>query len=201
MADLRTLEEYKQYVKELKSKVRRLQDKNKELVAEVITLKAKSDSEKVDVNNALFVTKKATKLQAIWRGILARRLFRKKLRAAAKDSTDNKRVNTNQSVMIKAAEAAQKINFSLEMIYRAADIKGTGMVYLEDFKLFLKKIRLPLAASHQARLSLLTRFLYLIDEDCLGVLRKEDFQTTLAAYGVATELEWLGQGGRSFEQQ
>jgi hypothetical protein len=33
------------------------------------------------------------------------------------------------------------------------------------------------------------------------VLRREDYFTTLGAYGVSTETEWLGKSGRSFEQQ
>lgn len=153
MADLKTLEDYKQYVKDLKSKVRRLQDKNKELVAEVVTLKAKSDTRSADATNAIIVSKKAARIQACWRGILARRVFKRMLRNASKEDDNIKKANTNQVVMIKAAEAAQKINFTLEMLYRAADLKMNGAINLEEFKLFLRKIKLPLAASHSARLA------------------------------------------------
>jgi superfamily II DNA helicase RecQ len=151
MTDLKTLEDYKQYVKDLKSKVRRLQDKNKELVAEVITLKAKSDTRNADATNAVFVTKRATRIQACWRGILARRVFKRMLKNSSKGDEAKKKAYTNQAVMIKAAEAAQKINFTLEMLFRASDVKMSGSVNLEVFKLFLKKIKLPLATSHTAR--------------------------------------------------
>lgn len=151
MTDLKTLEDYKQYVKDLKSKVRRLQDKNKELVAEVITLKSKTDKRNADATNAVFVTKRATRIQACWRGILARRVFKRLIKNASKADDARKKTYTNQAVMIKAAEAAQKINFTLEMLFRASDVRLSGSVNLEDFKLFLKRIKFPLAASHTAR--------------------------------------------------
>lgn len=151
MAEVRSVDEYRQYVKELKSKIKRLQDKNKELVAEVVTLKAKSETQVFNVTNAIVVAKKATRIQACWRGILARRKFKVMLRKATREDKSLLKSNTNQSVMNKAYEAAQKIYFSLEMLYRAADVKMSGSVLLEDFKLFLRKIKFPLAASHTAR--------------------------------------------------
>ena len=47
--------------------------------------------------------------------------------------------------MNRLNEAAESIGLSLEMLYRAADKDSTGKVPLEDFKVFLKslKIKIP----------------------------------------------------------
>jgi hypothetical protein len=60
-------------------------------------------------------------------------------------------VNTNQFVMIKVREAAEKKGLGMEMLFRAADTNSEGFVTLEDFKLFLKKIKLQISASQMAR--------------------------------------------------
>ena len=52
--------------------------------------------------------------------------------------------NTNQSVMFKAKAAAEHQNLSLEAIYRAADYRIQGSIPLQDFKLFLSKIKLKM---------------------------------------------------------
>lgn len=131
----------------------------------------------------------------MWRGILARRNFKRVVARLSKGEAPKQTPNTNQFVMIRAKEAAEKIGLSLEMLYRAADMSSQGQMTLEDFKLFLKKIKLKLAPAQ------LTRFLFLVDEDCSGTVTKEDFYTTLAAYGVNTERLWAHDSSRTYEQQ
>lgn len=91
--------------------------------------------------------------------------------------------------------AAEQLSLSLEMLFRAADVKCEGSIPLDSFKIFLTNLKL------KAPMSTITRFLFLVDEDCKGSLIREDYYTTLAAYGVNTEREWAGDTLRTFEQQ
>ena len=47
------------------------------------------------------------------------------------------------------------------------------------------------------------RFVYLIDEDCQGVIYREDYYLTLTAYGVNSETVWMKDQSitTTFEQQ
>lgn len=40
-----------------------------------------------------------------------------------------------------------------------------------------------------------------MDEDCQGKVTREDFYTTLAAYGVNSEKSWSQGSFRTYEQQ
>ena len=97
--------------------------------------------------------------------------------------------------MMRAKDAAEKMGFTLEMIFRAADSESQGRVMLEDLKLFLKKIKFKLAAAQ------LSRFLFLVDEDCTGTVTRNDYYLTLAAYGVNSETKWAQGSHYTFEQQ
>lgn len=134
-------------------------------------------------------------MQALWRGILARRNFKRLLARVSKGEAPKQTPNTNQFVMIRAKEAAERLGLTLEMLYRAADVSSQGNISLEEFKLFLRKVKLKLVPAQ------LTRFLFLVDEDCSGLIAKEDFYTTLAAYGVNTERSWAHDSSRTYDQQ
>lgn len=97
--------------------------------------------------------------------------------------------------MSRAKDAAEKMGLTLEMLFRAADSKCKGVVKLEEFKLFLQRIKLKLASAQ------LARFLYLVDEECTGHLERDDFYTTLAAYGINSEIPDSRNKGRTFEQE
>lgn len=98
--------------------------------------------------------------------------------------------------MNMAKKEAQKRQLTLEMIYRAADRNNRGKVELEQLKIFIKNMRLKLTPAQ------LSRFLYMIDEDCTGNIYREDYYITLAAYGVNSETQWNTEGGyRTFEQK
>ena len=81
------------------------------------------------------------------------------------------------------------------MVFRAADEKYEGQLLLEDFKIFLRRIRLNLTPGQ------ITRFLFLVDEECRGTITKQDYFSTLAAYGVNSERGWAQDSFRTFEQQ
>lgn len=103
--------------------------------------------------------------------------------------------NSNQFVMQRAKEAAERMGLTLEMVFRAADLMCSGSVSLEDLKLFLKKAKFRLAPAQ------MSRFLFLVDEDCSGSVSRNDFYATLAAYGVNSETQWAQGSHFTFEQQ
>jgi len=156
-----SVEEYKQYIRELKSKVRRLQEKNKELATEVVSLKNGELSKQQDrakVSFALLLNQKIVRAQASWRGILARREFKKMIKDTVRREEEAKaKLNTNQSVMNRARDSAEALNMTLEMLHRAADTRLTGSVALDDFKNFLVRIKLKLSPAQMSRYSSITK--------------------------------------------
>ena len=127
--------------------------------------------------------------------ILARRNFKRMLSKISKEDTETVQVNSNQLVMQKAKIAAERIGLTLEMMFRAADTETQGKVLLEEFKIFMRKIKYKITPGQ------MTRFLFLIDEECTGTITRIDYYSTLAAYGVNTERGWALDSFRTFEQQ
>jgi len=149
-----SIEEYKAFVRDLKGKIRRLQDKNKELATEVITLRGGDGKNKAEyIQFALKFQNQVIKIQKAWRGFRARRQFQKLIAAANKDPQQKGPKNTNLSVMQRAKEAAEELNLTLEGIYRAADTSMKGDITLDEFRLFIKKINLKLSPAQMARYS------------------------------------------------
>ncbi len=204
-----SIEDYKKYTRELKLKIKRLQEKNQELLNDNAAMKdrigadapagAKPSSERL--NFAIGLNNKVTRAQvgqsqeAVWRMVLARRNYRRMLGRASRAEPSPVAPTSNQLVMLKAKEAADRLGLSLEMLFRAADEKCEGQLLLEDFKLFLRKVRLKMTPGQ------VTRFLFLVDEECRGTISKLDYLSTLAAYGVNTERGWAQDSFRTFEQQ
>lgn len=196
MSEIHSIEDYKKYVKELKLKIRRLQDKNKDLVSEVVVLRSQASSAQVKekVAFSLDLTRKVIRVQSIWRGLVARRQFRKTL--SQRPSEPPRPVTYGaQKTLQKAQEAAKRARLTLEALHRAADRQNTGKVPLEEFRAFLLGMKLRLSPA------VVARFLYLVDEDCTGTVSREDYLLTLAAFGVNSEEEWNKDTRRTFEQQ
>lgn len=76
------------------------------------------------------------------------------------------------------------------MVFRAADKDSAGTVLVDDFRIFLSKLKLGLSHSQ------ISRLMFLCDEDCSGVIRKDEFYNCLAAYEVNEETNTTGT--RSF---
>ena len=56
-----------------------------------------------------------------------------------------------------------------EMLFRAADKEYTGALLLDDFRNFLLKLKLGLSPAQ------ISRILFLCNEDCSGIIRREDY--------------------------
>lgn len=67
------------------------------------------------------------------------------------------------------------------MIYRAADIESKGCIYVEEFRMFLSKLKLGLSQAE------INKLLHLFDEEWTGSIKKDDYLLSLAAYGVNSE--------------
>jgi calpain len=67
------------------------------------------------------------------------------------------------------------------MLFRAADTEGLCMVKVEDFRLFLGRVRLGLSQSQ------ITMIVRILDEDCSGIVKKDEYYDTLSAYGINEE--------------
>jgi hypothetical protein len=110
------------------------------------------EQERAKVSFALLLNQKIVRAQASWRGVLARREFKKLIKDTARRAEDARaKLNTNQSVMYRARDSAEALNMTLEMLHRSADTRLTGSIALEDFKQFLLKIKLKLSPAQMSR--------------------------------------------------
>lgn len=67
------------------------------------------------------------------------------------------------------------------MLFRASDTESKGVVHMEDFRIFLSKIKLGLTTSQ------ITKLIQIFDENWTGSVKKEDYILTLAAFNVNSE--------------
>ena len=67
------------------------------------------------------------------------------------------------------------------MIFRAADRECTGSILVDEFRIFLNKLKLGLTHSQ------ISRLIFLCDEECTGVIRKDEYNDCLAAYEINLE--------------
>jgi Ca2+-binding EF-hand superfamily protein len=67
------------------------------------------------------------------------------------------------------------------MLFRAADKDCSNVVAVDYFRSFLMRLRLGLSQSQ------ISRIIYLCDEECTGVIRRDEFYNCLAAYEVNQE--------------
>lgn len=127
------------------------------------------------------------------RGKLARDKFARDLRSLKDRKSREVRPNTNEYVLQMALKAASKIGLNMEMIFRAADKDHMNLIAVSDFKIFLQNIGFNLTKSQ------LSRFLFLLDEDCSGIITRDEYYDTLGAYEVNREQHKRGTG-RSYDQ-
>ena len=82
---------------------------------------------------------------------------------------------------MKVFKAAQKLGLSLEMLYRAADVESKGCLFVEEFRMFLGKLKIGLSSAE------INKLLHMFDEEWTGSILKDDYLLCLAAYGVNSE--------------
>lgn len=86
-------------------------------------------------------------------------------------------------IMQKVLSELSKIGFNLEMLYRAADQESKGTLKTESLQIFLQNLKIQLSKSQ------LSRFIYLIDEECNGYVPYLDYLITISVYRVAREVD------------
>lgn len=67
------------------------------------------------------------------------------------------------------------------MLFRASDTESKGVIHMEDFRIFLSKIKLGLTTAQ------ITKLIQIFDENWTGSIKKEDYMLTLAAFNVNSE--------------
>lgn len=83
------------------------------------------------------------------------------------DDKNSQGTLTNQNSMQAFSRGCKRLGLSPEMLFRASDLEGTGSIKVEDFRLFMSRVRLGL---NQSQVTLIVRIL---DEDCSGIVNKE----------------------------
>lgn len=69
--------------------------------------------------------------------------------------------------MIAYSRGCKRVGLTPEMLYRASDVDGQCAIKVEEFRLFLSKVRLGL---NTAQITILCR---MIDENYTGIVKKE----------------------------
>jgi len=181
-----TIEDYKKYVKELKLRIRQLVDKNKNLTDQLRGHDANNGQKMRQniLNQSIKLNRKAIVIQKYVRRFLARKKFAKNADGRgfiARVPANRENNLDNESLLLSILKGCERMGMNLEMLFRAADSKSTGEVSVETFRTFLQRFKLNLSRQD------ISKLLYLVDEDGTGLITREEFCSTLSAFGVASE--------------
>lgn len=179
-----SIDEYKKYIRELKTMIKQLQAKNKRLVEDMVKFESQNNQQTKgeQLQFALKANKKAVIIQKTVRGFIARSKFRKMLRAMVNQKSKQKSATYgNEVVMTEMLKAVEIIGFNLEMLYRAGNVNGSTSISVDEFRAFIRRLKLKVKESH------VSRFLYLIDEDFTGIINEQEYLNTLVAFKVNSE--------------
>ena len=196
----KTIEDWMHYAKELKLRIRKLEKKQADLVLKLsepaYQSSATQSREKV-VASAVSIHRSTVKIQKVWRGHRQRLKFKQELRRIANTNTSpgTSRPASNEVVIKGIFEVVKKQGLNLEMLFRACDKDMRGTIYLDDFKQFLRRLNLKLP------LSKVNRFLHMLDEDCTGMIHRDEYLETLAAFSVNVERDNIKDHARTYEQE
>ena len=179
-----SIEEYKKYIRELKTRIKQLTAKNQRLVEDIVKYESQNsqqnNSEKI--NFTFKANKKAEIIQKMVRGFIARSKFKKMLKTMVNQKTKPRLATFgNEIVMTAMLKAVERIGLNLEMIYRAGNINEKPKIQVDEFRAFIRRLKLNVKESH------VSRFLYLIDEDFTGFISEEEYLNTLTAFKVNSE--------------
>jgi Ca2+-binding EF-hand superfamily protein len=180
-----TLEDYKKYVKELKMRIKQLTEKNKSVIEEG----GKASNGKTQgniVSQSIKMTKKAITIQKYVRGFLARKKFARSkspLKTRQVREIDSKKIQSEESTHFiqRMAKEVEKLGLNMEMLFRSCDSEYKNEVTVEEFKQFLTRLKVKFAKKD------IDQLLYFADEDGTGSITREEFCSTLFAFGVASE--------------
>lgn len=131
------------------------------------------------------------KIRAVYKGYKQRKLYHELVRGFRKKNNDNEKSSSFVVKEIKAMVSYRKL--TLEQCFRAADKDGDGQVSHQEMQNFLEQLKLSIPKSY------ITKFIRILDEDCSGIITKEEYYKTLSAYSVQTESQ--NQSGRTIQQE
>lgn len=86
-----------------------------------------------------------------------------------------------QQSLERLHKSAGYLGLSLESLFRGCDLKREGSVTIDELRIFLQKVKLHLSPSE------ISSVLYVLDEDCSGVINYLSYVSTLASYGLQSE--------------
>ncbi|CAG9329641.1 unnamed protein product [Blepharisma stoltei] len=101
--------------------------------------------------------------------------------------------DTNDMVLKQVVSALNERSLTLEECFRAADNDGDGLVSCSELAQFLTKLRLEIPQN------VISKLLYILDEDISGNIEANEFYNCLAAYKVSTENHRTN--ARTYEQE
>ena len=76
---------------------------------------------------------------------------------------------------------AEKLGLNLEGIFRYADYSSTGELDCDEFRNILAKMSLGLTPKQ------ISCLIYIFDEDCNGLITRNDYHNSIKAYVVSEE--------------
>ena len=71
--------------------------------------------------------------------------------------------------MKKFFKSAQRLGLTLEMLFRAVDKKRNNFILLDEFRIFVSKLKLNLNADE------INKLVQIFDDDCTETLKKESY--------------------------
>ncbi|OMJ73061.1 hypothetical protein SteCoe_28338 [Stentor coeruleus] len=122
-----------------------------------------------------------TRIQSFFRGVLQRRRYIKMILELRKQNFKTYEKAESSKIVSFLAESVKIRKLTLEQCFRAADKDSDGRVTFNDFLSFLNGLDMNIPRSY------LTRFVLIVDEDCSGVITKDEFYKTLSAFQVNSE--------------
>lgn len=122
-----------------------------------------------------------TRIQSFFRGVLQKRRYIKMILELRKQDIKSYDKAESSKIVSFLAESVKIRKLTLEQCFRASDTDSDGRVTFNDFLNFLNKLDLNIPRSY------LTRFVLIVDEDCSGVITKDEFYKTLSAFQVNSE--------------
>ncbi|KRX01802.1 hypothetical protein PPERSA_00512 [Pseudocohnilembus persalinus] len=183
-----SIDEYRKAIIYLKQKFKKYEQTNINLM-NIYSQQRISKNQYIKNNLVEYSTKLNTstlKIQALFRGIKARNVFKQRLMREQQQEIFQNNINTNTlnfQVMHKIYNFfKQNYGLTLEQIFRALDYNNKKIILCEDLKIFLQQYQnLKITPSQ------IMRIIFILDEECTGVIRKENYFIVLSSYGLSTE--------------
>ena len=133
------------------------------------------------------------KIRAVYKGYKQRKSYYNLIKASFKDKHQEKDKKSSDFIMKEFKKLVSYRKLTLEQCFRAADRDSDGQVTHQELQNFIESLQLSIPKSY------LSKFITLLDEDCSGVITKEEYYKTLSAFSVQSESQ--NSSGRTVQQE